>query len=85
MQKQQPANYDLLAVFPDETRAEAVATRLRKEGFGEEEVYQLAAGSAGSGQFREHGPNRHARTFSCRLSEQGRIQPWLCSSRLSVP
>ncbi len=57
MQKQQPANYDLLAVFPDETKAEAVATKLRKEGFSEEEVYQLSAGSAGSGQFREHGPD----------------------------
>jgi len=57
MQKQQPANYDLLAVFPDETKAEAVASKLRKEGFSEEEVYQLSAGSAGSGQFREHGPN----------------------------
>jgi hypothetical protein len=57
MQKQQPANYDLLAVFPDETKAEAVATKLRKEGFSEDEVYQLSAGSAGGGQFREHGPN----------------------------
>lgn len=56
-QQQQPANYDLLAVFTDETKAEAAASKLRKEGFGEEEVHQLVPGTAGKGQFREHGPN----------------------------
>ena len=71
MQKQQPADYDLLAVFPDETRAEAVASRLRKEGFGEEEVYQLAAGSAGSGQFREHGPNSARSDFFLQTQRTG--------------
>ena len=71
MQKQQPANYDLLAVFPDETRAEAVASKLRKEGFGEEEVYQLTAGSAGSGQFREHGPNSTRRDFFLQTQRTG--------------
>ncbi len=71
MQKQQPANYDLLAVFPDETRAEEVATRLRKEGFGEGEVYQLASGSAGSGQFREHGPNSARRDFFLQTQRTG--------------
>lgn len=57
MQKQQPASYDLLAVFPDETKAEAASAKLLKEGFNQEEIHQLAAGSAGTGQFREHGPN----------------------------
>jgi hypothetical protein len=71
MQKQQPADYDLLAVFPDETRAEEVATRLRKEGFNEGEVYQLASGSAGSGQFREHGPNSVRRDFFLRTQRTG--------------
>ncbi len=71
MQKQQPANYDLLAVFPDETRAEVVASKLRKEGFGEEEVYQLTAGSAGSGQFREHGPNSTRRDFFLQTQRTG--------------
>ena len=71
MQKQQPADYDLLAVFPDETRAEEVATRLRKEGFGEGEVYQLASGSAGSGQFREHGPNSARRDFFLQTQRTG--------------
>src|SRR5256885_2359566 len=58
MQQQQSASYDLLAVFPDETKAESAAGKLHKEGFSDEEVYQLSAGSTGSGQFREHGPNR---------------------------
>jgi hypothetical protein len=71
MQKQQPADYDLLAVFPDETRAEAVATRLRKEGFGEGEVYQLPAGSTGSGEFREHGPNSARRDFFLQTQRTG--------------
>lgn len=71
MQKQQPADYDLLAVFPDETHAEVVATRLRKEGFSEGEVYQLAAGSAGSGQFREHGPNSARRDFFLQTQRTG--------------
>ncbi len=56
--QQQHADYDLLAVFNDETIAEAAAAKLRKEGFGDEEVFQVAPGSVGTGQFREHGPNR---------------------------
>jgi hypothetical protein len=56
-QQQQPASYDLLAVFPDETKADTAAAKLHKEGFGDEEVFQLP-GSVGSGQYREHGPNR---------------------------
>jgi len=58
MQQQQSASYDLLAVFPDETKANSASTKLHKEGFSDEEVYHLSAGSIGSGQFREHGPNR---------------------------
>lgn len=57
-QQQQSASYDLLAVFPDEMKADSASAKLHKEGFSNEEVYQLAAGSIGSGQFREHGPNR---------------------------
>ena len=57
-QQQQSPNYDLLAVFPDETKADAASAKLHKEGFSDEEVYQLSTGSVGSGQFREHGPNR---------------------------
>ncbi len=62
-QQQHPAEYDLLAVFPDENLAETAASRLRKEGFGDEEVYQLPRGLVGSGQFREHGPSRTRSEF----------------------
>ncbi len=58
MQQQQHADYDLLAVFPDEAQADSAAAKLHKEGFGDDEVHQLPAGTVGSGQFREHGPNR---------------------------
>ncbi|HEX4205374.1 MAG TPA: hypothetical protein VHZ51_14515 [Ktedonobacteraceae bacterium] len=57
-QQQQPANYDLLAVFTDEAKAEAATSKLHKEGFGEEEVYHLTEGTVGRGLYREHGPNR---------------------------
>ncbi|GHO87782.1 hypothetical protein [Dictyobacter formicarum] len=58
MQKQQPASYDLLAVFPDEAKAETASEKLKQAGFKEEEIYQLPTGIVGSGQFREHGPNQ---------------------------
>jgi hypothetical protein len=58
MQQQQSANYDLLAVFSDEIKAGEATDKLYKAGFSEDEVYQLAPGTIGSGQFREHGPNR---------------------------
>src|SRR5436305_6737184 len=58
MQQQQHADYDLLAVFTDEEHANAATSKLHKEGFIDEEVYQLEAGTVGSGQFREHGPSQ---------------------------
>jgi VIT1/CCC1 family predicted Fe2+/Mn2+ transporter len=58
-QQQQFADYDLLAVFNDETRAEAAETKLHKEGFSSEEVFRLAASMVKGGEFREHGPNRN--------------------------
>ena len=57
-QQQQHADFDLLAVFSEETGANAAESKLRKEGFGDEEVFRLAPGSVGRGEFREHGPNR---------------------------
>lgn len=57
MQQQQPGSYNLLAVFPDETIAEAAASKLRKEGFSNDEVFHLPSGVVGNGEFREHGPN----------------------------
>ncbi len=56
-QQQQPGSYNLLAVFPDETKAEAAASKLRKEGFSNDEVFHLPSSVIGNGVFREHGPN----------------------------
>jgi hypothetical protein len=58
-QQQQFAEYDLLAVFNDETQAEAAETKLHKEGFSSEEVFRLASSMVKAGEFREHGPNRN--------------------------
>src|SRR3989442_5924311 len=69
--QQQRGDYNLLAVFPDETHAEAATTKLRKEGFGDSEVFQLAAGSVGKGEFREHGPNRNRREVFLRTERTG--------------
>lgn len=57
-QQQQSGNYDLLAVFGDEIKAEAAESKLHKEGFGNDEVFRLASSMVRGGEFREHGPNR---------------------------
>ena len=57
-QQQQHAEFDLLAVFAEETTADAAEAKLRKEGFGDDEVFRPTPGVVGSGEFREHGPNR---------------------------
>lgn len=57
--QQQHADYDLLAVFSDEATANAATAKLQKAGFGENEVFQIPPGTVGSGEFREHGPNRN--------------------------
>jgi hypothetical protein len=71
MQKQQPASYDLLAVFPDESKAEEASTKLKKAGFNEEEIHQLHTGSVGNGQFREHGPNQARSDFFLQTQRSG--------------
>lgn len=53
--QQQSADYDLLAVFNDETSAEAAAAKLRKEGYSEDEVLQVTPNAGG--EYREHGPS----------------------------
>ncbi|MDQ2716702.1 MAG: hypothetical protein M3Z08_17490 [Chloroflexota bacterium] len=55
-QQQQHADYDLLAVFNDESKADAAESKLHKEGFGDEEVYRLPASVIVGGEFREHRP-----------------------------
>lgn len=71
MQQQQNADYDLLAVFGDEGKADAAEAKLHKEGFGEEEVYRLTADSVVGGEFREHGPNRERREVFLQTSRTG--------------
>lgn len=53
--QQQSADYDLLAVFNDESSAAAAAAKLQKEGFSQDEVFQVTPNAGG--QFREHGPS----------------------------
>jgi len=58
-QQQQPAEYDLLAVFNDETTAEAATAKLRNAGFTNEEIFHVTPNSGA--RFREHGPNANRR------------------------
>ncbi len=69
MQQQQPADYDLLAVFNDETVAEAAAAKLRNAGFNDEEIFRVAPGSGG--EFREHGPNVNRRDVFLQTQRKG--------------
>ena len=71
MQQQEHANYDLLAVFNDESKADAAEAGLHKAGFGEDEVFRLATDSVGSGQFREHGPNLNRSAVFLQTSRSG--------------
>lgn len=70
-QQQQPASYDLVAVFNDEAQAGTAASKLRKEGFTDEEVHQIPAGLVGRGEFRQHGPGSHNEFFL----QQQRVAP----------
>jgi len=71
MQQQQSADYDLLAVFNDESKADSAEAKLHKEGFGETEVHRLTSAAVASGQFREHGPNRERREVFLQTSRTG--------------
>lgn len=70
-QQQQHADFDLLAVFSEETKADSAEAKLRKEGFGDEEVFRMAAGSLGKGEFREHGPNRDRSSVFLQTTRSG--------------
>ena len=71
MQQQQEMDYDLLAVFNNESDADAADAKLRKEGFGDDEVFRLTAGDAVGGQFREHGPDRERSSVFLQTTRQG--------------
>lgn len=70
-QQQQQADFDLLAVFKEESGANAAEAKLHKEGFGPEEVFRLAAGSVGRGEFREHGPSQDRREVFLQTRRSG--------------
>jgi hypothetical protein len=71
MQQQQHADYDLLAVFAEEAKADAAVAKLRKEGFNEEEVYQLGSGAAGKGEFRDHRSNNNRSEYFLQTKRSG--------------
>ena len=68
-QQQQPADYDLMAVFSDETTAETATTKLRSAGFSDEEVFRVTPGSGG--EFRNHGPNVNRREVFLQTQRRG--------------
>jgi hypothetical protein len=69
--QQQTADFDLLAVFNEEIKADAAETKLRKEGFGDEEVFRMAPGTIGRGEFREHGPDRERSSVFLQTTRSG--------------
>lgn len=69
--QQQEMDYDLLAVFNTQTDADNAESKLRKENYGEDEVFRLAAGSVVEGQFREHGPDRDRSSVFLKTTSQG--------------
>ncbi len=71
MQQQQEMDYDLLAVFNNESDADAADAKLHKEKFGDDEVFRLTAGTVTGGQFREHGPDRERSSVFLQTTRQG--------------
>ncbi len=55
--QQQEMEFDLLAVFNNQSDADNAESKLRKENYGDDEVFRLAGSSVVGGQFREHGPD----------------------------
>ena len=70
--QQQQTNYDLLAVFPDETQANSAVNKLQQAGYSNDEIFQLQAGSISGGTFREHGPNSERNQY---FLQQTRSRP----------
>jgi len=70
-QQQQFADYDLLAVFGDESKAEGAAHKLYKEGFSDEEIIRLPSDYASEAQFRVHGPSSDRGAFFLQTTRSG--------------
>ncbi len=71
MQQQQEMDYDLLAVFNNESDADAAEAKLHKEHFSDDEVFRLTTGVVVGGQFREHGPSRERGSVFLQTTRQG--------------
>ncbi|HYB01097.1 MAG TPA: hypothetical protein VED37_12845 [Ktedonobacteraceae bacterium] len=70
-QQEQHMNYDLLAVFSNQTDADNAESKLHKENYGDDEVFRLAGSSVVGGQFREHGPDRDRSSVFLQTTRQG--------------
>lgn len=69
--QQQEMDYDLLAVFNNESDADVADVKLHKENFGDDEVFRLAAGAVVGSQFREHGPDRDRSSVFLQTTRSG--------------
>ena len=70
-QQQQEERFDLLAVFNEQSNADAAEAKLRKEGFGDEEVFRPTPALNRQGEFREHGPNRDRSSIFLQTTRTG--------------
>ena len=70
-QQEQHMDYDLLAVFSNQTDADDAESKLHKENYGDDEVFRLAGSSVVGGQFREHGPDRDRSSVFLQTTRQG--------------
>lgn len=70
-QQEQHMDYDLLAVFSNQTDADNAESKLHKENYGDDEVFRLAGSSVVGGQFREHGPDRDRSSVFLQTTRRG--------------
>ena len=70
-QQEQQMDFDLLAVFGNQTDADNAESKLHKENYGDDEVFRLAGSSVSGGQFREHGPDRDRSSVFLQTTRQG--------------
>ena len=69
--QQQEMDFDLLAVFNNQSDADNAESKLHKENYGDDEVFRLAASTVAGGQFREHGPDRDRSSVFLQTTRQG--------------
>lgn len=69
--QQQEMDYDLLAVFNNQSDADNAESKLHKENYRDDEVFRLAGSTVIEGQFREHGPDRDRSSVFLQTTRQG--------------